>query len=811
MIFPDNFESKIGFDGIRTILKKNCLCGLGKQFVDEIKFSSNIDIIKKRLDQADEFRKILIFEESFPSYNYIDVTPELQRISLEGTFISTEMLFDLKCSYSTIGDCIKYVKKLNKEKYPNIVEITAQINFLTDIIKQIELIIDERGVIRDNASERLKSIRKEYISKQISIDRKIKTILLNLKKESIIPDDTEITIRNGRMVLPVPASNKRKLKGFVHDESATGQTVFIEPTEILELNNDLRDLENEEKREIVNILTLFTSELRPFIPEMVSSYKVLGFFDFLRAKATLSIELGAFKPLIFDKPIINWYTAYNPILYLLFKKTGKNVVPFDIFIGEEKKILVISGPNAGGKSVVLKSVGLIQYMLQCGLLSTVKEYSEAGIFKDIFIEIGDEQSIENNLSTYSSHLLNMKLLVEKADSGSLFLIDEMGAGTEPQLGGAIAESIIEKLILKNVTGIITTHYTNIKLMAAKNNSIGNAAMLYDLKNLKPLFKLKQGNPGSSFAFEIAGNIGFPGDILKMAADKIGKNHLDFDRQLQQMETDKLEIKKKQDEIKVADDFLAEMIDKYQNKINELEARKTEIIKKAKIEAQNLISEANRLIESTIKSIKESTADKEITKQAREKITSFEKKKINSTADNTINSPSKSNIKKEKNEYKIIKSISFNIGDKVKLKDQEIFGEITEINNTIATVATEYLTLKIPFVNLIKINDIPLKKKKSDKYGKIINEINEKAINFSTRIDVRGCRADEIIPIIQKYIDDALLVGFYEISILHGKGNGVLRKIIREYLRVMHDVESFKDEILENGGDGITLVKLRNKL
>lgn len=811
MIFPDNFENKIGFDSIRSILRKNCLCSLGEKLVNEIEFSNNINIIERQLDQTEEFRQIILFEEPFPSYNYIDLTPELNRLSIEGTFIDAEKLFDLKCSYATIGDCSSYIKKLESEKYPYIVEIGQRINFLHDIIKQIDSIIDELGAIRDNASERLRLIRKEYFSKQISIDRKIKTILLNLKKDSIVPDDTEITIRSGRMVLPVPASNKRKLKGFIHDESATGQTVYIEPSEILELNNDLRDLENEERREIVKILSDFSSKLRPFIPEMTNSYKILGLFDFIRAKANLALEIGAFRPSITNKPFFNWYTAYNPILFLLLKKLGKNVIPFDTVLGENKKILILSGPNAGGKSVFLKTVGLIQYMLQCGILATLKEFSVAGVFKDIFIEIGDEQSIENDLSTYSSHLLNMKILIEKAGENSLFLIDEMGSGTEPQMGGAIAESIIEKLVLKKSTGIITTHYTNIKLMAAKNPTIGNAAMLYDLKNLKPLFKLKQGNPGSSFAFEIARNIGFPSDILNSASQKVGKDHLDFDRQIQQLETDKLEIKKKQDEIKVADEFLSEMIDKYQQKLNELDARKADIIKNAKVDAEKLLSEANKLIESTIKGIRESSANKEITIDAREKITRFVKEKIDPSSLNPNISIKKSNNVAKKADDKDIPDLSFSHGEKVKLKDQEIYGEITEVNNNIATVATEYITLKIPIVNLVKISNFPVKPKSSSKYGKIINEINEKAVNFNTRIDVRGCRAEEILPIIQKFIDDAILVGFYELSVLHGKGNGVLRKIIREYLHVQDDVESFKDEILENGGDGITLVKLRSKI
>lgn len=811
MIFPENFEKKIGFDAIRQLLKKNCLCNLGVKYVDELMFSADINVVVKLLEQTEEFRQIILFEESFPSYNFIDLTSELARLSVEGTFIEAEKLFDLKCSYSTIGDCVNFIDKLDPEKYPQIINIGLKVNFFKNILVKIDSIIDERGIIKDNASDELKKIRKEYISKQISIDKKIKTILQNLKKDSIVPGDTEITIRSGRMVLPVPASNKRKLRGFIHDESATGQTVYIEPSEILELNNDLRDLENAEKREIVKILTNFTNEFRPFFPELIESYKILGLFDFIRAKAMLAIDIGAFKPAIIDKPILSWYTAFNPLLHLLLKKQNKKVVPFDIMLGEEKKILIISGPNAGGKSVCLKSVGLIQYMVQCGLLVTLKEYSQVGIFQNLFIEIGDEQSLENDLSTYSSHLMNMKFLLEKSDNKSLFLIDEMGSGTEPQLGGAIAEAIIEKLLLKNNIGIITTHYTNIKLMAGKNNAIGNGAMLYDLQNLKPLYKLKQGNPGSSFAFEIARNIGFPLDVLDNAAIKTGKTQMDFDHNLQQLETDKLEINKKQEELRVADEFLSEMIDKYQDKFNNLEEKKVDIIKKAKNEAANLIFEANKLIENTIREIRESDAEKKITVDARQKLQKFEEEKVveNNKLVKTIKIKSSSENKKEKKEdYKVIQTNSFYIGDKVKIKDQNIFGEIIDINIKIASIETDYLKLKVPLSNLEKISKLPVTKTIKSKYGEIISEINEKASNFKTRIDLRGCRADEVLPLVQKYIDDAVLFGVHEINILHGKGNGVLRKIIRDYLSLLPDIESFKDEIVENGGDGITIVKIK---
>jgi DNA mismatch repair protein MutS2 len=808
VIFPENFEKKIGFDAIRQLLKTHCLCNLGEKYVDGIEFRQDVSIIEKLLEQTDEFRQILIFEETFPSYNFIDLTSELSRLSVEGTFIQTEKLFDLKCSYSTIGDCVNFIEKLNPEKYPQIIAIGLKINFFKNILVKIDSIIDERGIIKDNASDELKKIRKEFISKQISIDKKIKTILQDLKKDSIVPGDAEITIRSGRMVLPIPASNKRKLRGFIHDESATGQTVYIEPSEILELNNDLRDLENAEKREIVKILTNFTNEFRPFFPELIESYKILGLFDFIRAKAMLAIDIGAFKPAIIDKPILIWYTAFNPLLHLLLKKQNKKVVPFDIMLGEEKKILIISGPNAGGKSVCLKSVGLIQYMVQCGLLVTLKEYSQVGIFKNLFIEIGDEQSLENDLSTYSSHLMNMKFLLENADNKSLFLIDEMGSGTEPQVGGAIAESVIEKLLLKNAVGVITTHYTNIKLMAGKNNAIVNGAMLYDLKNLKPLYKLKQGNPGSSFAFEIARNIGFDIDVLDNAAIKTGKTQMDFDQNLQQIETDKLEIIKKQEELNVADEFLSEMIDKYQDKLSNLEEKKTEIIKNAKKEAANLICEANKLIENTIREIKESDAEKKITIGARQKLQKFEEEKLaeNKKLVNTIKI--KSSSENNRNDYKIIQTVSFNIGDKVKIKDQNIFGEIIDINIKIANVETDYLKLKVPLANLEKILKFPVIKAAKSKYGHIISEINEKASNFKTRIDLRGSRADEVLPLVQKYIDDAVLFGVHDINILHGKGNGVLRKIIRDYLSVLPDIESFKDEIVENGGDGITIVKIK---
>lgn len=815
MIYPRNFEQKVGFDSIRQMIKEFCLSPMGERYVDKIRFISNIELLAGLLNQVEEFRQILLSENNFPSGDYFDLNPELRRISIPGTYIEQEKLFDLKSSLTTIDQCIDFINNLEEDKFPSVRSLTSSVNLDKNIIDKIQKIIDDKGDIKDSASRDLKSIRSRLKSKRSSIDRKISKSLKDAKKSGWVNDDAEVTIRSGRLVIPVPATHKRQIRGFIHDQSATGQTVYVEPEEIFDTNNEIRELEGEERREITNILKEFTGFIRPAIPDLLNAYRFLGLIDFIRAKAKLAVKINGIKPVLEDANQINWEKAVHPLLYLSHQKQNKIVVPLDIKLDKEQRILVISGPNAGGKSVCLKTVGLLQYMLQCGLLIPVKEGSSSGIFQKLFIDIGDEQSLENDLSTYSSHLMNMKHFVLNADSVTLFLIDEFGSGTEPQLGGAIAEAILEKLNEKRAFGIVTTHYSNLKLLAGEGTGITNGAMLFDTKAMQPLYQLSMGKPGSSFAFEIARKTGFPKIILKKAENKIGKKQLDFDRQLQQLEVEKKELEKKKEKFHVADDFLSEMIEKYESLSSEIEAKKSEILENAKKEALELIESSNRLIEKTIREIKESQAEKEITKQLRAKLIkkadSFKSKK----RDKLEEAPFQKKDKPEKTSQKPEKTKvpqALKIGDFVRIIDQDVTGEVTDIREDDVIISFNSVKLKTTTEKLQKLgsNESSELKKKSSKsrYTGIINGINDKMANFKLQLDVRGKRGEVAVDMVRRYIDDAILLNIKEVKILHGKGYGILRNLVHEYLQTVSEIKQFKDEHIERGGSGITIVILK---
>ncbi|MCD4730081.1 MAG: Smr/MutS family protein, partial [Bacteroidales bacterium] len=795
MIYPRNFEQKIGFDTIRQMIQENCLSSMGSAYVEKIRFTSNFELLDKLLLQVEEFRQILLLEENFPSMDYFDLKAELRRIGIPGTYIEQEKLFDLKSSLTTIDECIDFIHQLETDKFPSILTLTQPINLDKNIIHKIKHIIDEKGDIRDNASSNLKSIRSRLYIKKSSIDRKINKSLKDAKKSGWVNGDAEVTIRGGRLVIPIPVSYKRQIRGFIHDQSATGQTVYIEPEEIFDTNNEIRELEGEERREIINILKQFSDFIRPDIPDLLEAYRFLGLIDFIRAKAKLAIKINGIKPLLEDINSINWEKAVHPLLYLSHQKQNKIVVPLNIKLDKEQRILVISGPNAGGKSVCLKTIGLLQYMLQCGLLIPVKENSTTGIFQHLFIDIGDEQSLENDLSTYSSHLMNMKHFSLQANAETLFLIDEFGTGTEPQLGGAIAEAILEKLNEKLAFGVITTHYSNLKILAKQGNGIVNGAMLFDSKAMQPLYQLSIGKPGSSFAFEIARKIGFPKIILKAAEKKTGIKQLDFDQQLQQLDIEKKELQAKQDEIKVADDFLAEMIEKYKSLNSELKSKKSEILEKAKKEAHELIESSNKLIENTIKEIRESQADKEKTKKLRRDL----KEKQDKTTKTT--KPKAGNIKldklaipkEENNGGEINKTDgTIRVGDIVTIEEQDITGEALEINDDEIVVGFNSVTFKTQLNKVKKssqkkLTDTPFQRKRSS-YANIIENMNAKMTTFKLQLDVRGKRGEEAVELVRQYIDDAILLNSKEVKILHGKGYGILRTLIHDYLKTIPEIK-----------------------
>ncbi|MCX6267584.1 MAG: Smr/MutS family protein [Bacteroidetes bacterium] len=814
--FPPNFEQKLGFDVIRQILSDYCLSTLGQVWVMKMAFSTDASEIHTSLQQTSELKAILQFEDQFPAQDYYDLIPELLRIRIPGTYMETEQLSELKLSVLTISELLLFLAE-RKEKFPALYSLAngsgehetgfsplAAIPLLQSIVSQVERILDDKSEVRDSASPELNRIRKEKSRLQSSVEHKILQSFKLARQNGWTPDEAEVTIRNGRLVIPMINTHKRKIQGFVHDESATGHTVYIEPSEIFETNNEIRELDYAERREIVRILIEFARTVRPEIDILVHAYHFLGKIDFVRSKARFAISVKGINP-IHHPParkegsghsragssdhktdLFSWHQAIHPLLFLSHQKQKKEVTPLDIALNHDQRILIISGPNAGGKSVCLKTVGLVQYMFQCGLLPPVREDSEFCVFHKIFIDIGDEQSIDNDLSTYSSKLINLKYFIENIDQYSLFLIDEMGTGTDPSLGGAIAEATLEALNAKSAMGVVTTHYSNLKLLAAREQGIVNGAMLYDLKKLKPLFQLKIGKPGSSFALEIAQAIGFPNDVLTHAKSKTGKSQLDFDRELQNLEVEKQEIDQKNTELRVADDFLAELIHKYEKLNADLDSKKKEIIEKARAEARQLLDNSNKIIEKTIKEIRESQAEKSRTKEIRVELSELKEKLLREPGIEIQNANSK--VQHSKSQISNLKSEISDLKSQIPNPKSEISDPKSEIRN--------------PKSFLIGSEAKP------HRFQSYFDDLHTKLTNFSITLDLRGSRVDEALALLQRYIDDAILCSIPEVQILHGKGNGVLRQVTRDYLRSQKEVKSARDAPLEGGGAGITVVSFR---
>lgn len=628
MIYPQNFEQKIGFDSIRHLLKEKCLSTLGQERVDEMNFSESFKDINEWLEQVMEFMRIIQEEDSFPDQYFFDVRPSLKRIRVEGMYLDEQELFDLRRSLETIRDIIHFLTLTSNDEeqekenspYPALQKLAGDIIVFPQLITRINNILDKFGKIKDNASSELLRIRRELASTAGSISRSLNAILRNAQAEGYVDKDVTPTMRDGRLVIPVAPGLKRKIKGIVHDESSTGKTVFIEPAEVVEANNRIRELEGEERREIIRILTDFSIIIRPQVPAILQSYEFLAEIDFIRAKAHFSIQTNATKPSLEDKQILDWTMAIHPLLQLSLAKHNKKVVPLDIELTKNQRILIISGPNAGGKSVCLKTVGLLQYMLQCGMPVPMHERSHAGLFGSIFIDIGDEQSIEDDLSTYSSHLTNMKTMMKSCNERSLILIDEFGGGTEPQIGGAIAEAVLKRFNEKGTFGVITTHYQNLKHFAEDHEGVVNGAMLYDRHLMQALFQLQIGNPGSSFAVEIARKIGLPEEVIADASEIVGSEYINADKYLQDIVRDKRYWETKRQNIRKREKQMEETIAKYEEELQELEKSRKEILRKAKEDAEKLIQESNARIENTIRIIKEAQADKERTQSARQELT-----------------------------------------------------------------------------------------------------------------------------------------------------------------------------------------------
>ena len=796
MIYPKDFKTKIGFDQIQEKIISYCLSPLGVQYVKEMRFTADYNKIVNYIEQTSELTSILLFDTPFPSQNYFDLTETLKRIKIPATFIEEEELFELNLSLITINKIYHFFKE--KENYPYLKELSDSLEIDDNILKKINDIIDEKGVIKDTASSNLAEIRNQLRKKKKSVDITLFRSLDAIKKDGWAADNSTPTIRNGRSVIPIPVSHKRKVNGFIHDESSTGQTVYIEPTQVFELNNHIRELQSAERREIIKILTQFTEEIRPEIDTFSRKYTLLGLFDFIRAKARYSISIEGKKPTILKKPHIYLEGARHPLLYEAHKKQNKSIVPLNLKLDIQERILVITGPNAGGKSVCLKTVGLIQYMLQCGLLVPVNENTKLGIFRDIFINIGDEQSLENDLSTYSSHLFHLKNFLQKTRKESLFLIDEFGAGTEPHLGGAIAEAVLEELNQKKSFGVITTHYANLKKVADEVDGMINGAMLFDTKKMSPLYILKMGKPGSSFAFEIAEKIGLPKRVIKKASQKTGHTQLDFDKQLAQLEIDKRELDKQQTGLKVADNFLSELIDKYENLTAELESSKKKIIANANKQAKEIILNSNKLIENTIRDIKQVKAEKEKTKIIRKKLSS-EKDKIIAAEK-----------KLQKKEEKPITKEKISVGSYVKIKGQDNVGKVIDMhrNKVIVSFDSFNLTTTKGQLELTKKQKNTTPTTLTQNYSKFSDALNKKAANFKLSLDVRGNRTEEALSKTLQYIDDSILIGIHEVEIIHGKGDGILRSAIHELLSNTKEVKTFHDQHADSGGHGVTIVTFK---
>ena len=851
MIYPDNFENKIGFNEIRKMLRERCLSPLGKEQVDKMVFSSDAEQVNEWLMQVREFRRLMEEVEDFPLQYFYDVRESILRIRVENSHLEEDELFDLRRSLSTIADMVKILnhsddddepedgwKREKKYPYPALHRLSQDVVTFPQLIQRIDQILDKFGKIRDNATPELLQIRRELAKTEGSISRTLYSILRSAQSEGIVEKDVTPTLRDGRLVIPVIPTLKRKIKGIVHDESA----VFIEPTEVVEANNRVRELEGEERKEIIRILTDFTNKVRPYSKEILDSYRFLAIIDLIQAKQKLAEIFKAIEPEVEDHPHIDWTRAIHPLLQLSLQKKNEIVVPLDIMLTQDKRILIISGPNAGGKSVCLKTVGLLQYMLQCGLSIPVSERSKTGVFQNIMIDIGDEQSLENDLSTYSSHLLNMKNMMKAANGETIILIDEFGTGTEPGIGGAIAEAVLDKFCKQQAYGVITTHYQNLKHFADSHEGVVNGAMLYDRHEMKALFQLAIGRPGSSFAIEIARKIGLPEEVIKEASDIVGSEYIQSDKYLQDIVRDKRYWENKRQNIHQREKDMEKTISKYENDIEDIERSRKAILKKAKEEAAELLKESNKRIENAIREIKESQAEKEETRRIRQELDTFKQEvqeiDTKETDDKIARKiaqiqqrkerHAKRQAEKKENQEKAAAALrnaqnktqadskrDIQIGDTVRIKGLTTVGKVENITGDTATAVFGGMRTKMrlnrlehattPVENADKTEE---RKENLASYG--ISKETRKTIdshksNFHQDLDVRGMRGDEALNAVQYFIDDAILVGMPRVRILHGKGNGILRQLIRQYLSSVPNVTHYADEHVQFGGSGITVV------
>lgn len=831
-------EQKIGFDKVREKIAAKCATQYAARKVAAEQISHDGGEIMFRLRLTDEMRLICLFEDSFPAGGYHDTKAFLLPLQAENTSIDLPSMRILRTSLDTLRRILAFFRECKDDLYPTLRQISASVSYEPEIGRRIEAILDRNGEVRDTASPELGEIRRALRSKEGQVSRRIGSILTQAKSEGLVDTEAEVVVRDGRVLIPIPAGSKKKLPGIVYDESATGKTAFVEPLEIVELENQIRELQFDEQREIARILMEFTEFLRPYLGGLIAASEYIGEIDFIRSKALVALDMIAGMPILSDNGELNLRRARHPLLEASLRREKKEIVPLTLSLNKEKHILLISGPNAGGKSVCLKTVGLLQYMFQWGMLIPTSEVSEMLIFDSIFIDIGDDQSLENDLSTYSSHLQNMREILTHATASSLVLIDEFGSGTEPAAGGAIAEAVLSRLDEMGAYGVITTHYTNLKLYADKSSGVMNGAMLFDGAAIKPLFQLQQGMPGNSFAFELARKMGLPAEVVKDAEERAGSEFVNIERNLRQIARSRRVLDEKLARIKTTDKTLESLTDKYQKELGEVKALKKSILEEAKKEAQEILDSANKEVERTIREIREAQADRDKTKVARENLSKFkeglreEKPSENDAVierkmQQIIARKERERARKEKRgeipgqaghdgkgsrkEKAAVDNSPLKVGDKVRLKDNDMVGEVTQVAAKYVSVSVGSIISKLAPGKVEKISNQQYKDKTRSTFRPVIHydseSISRRKLDFKPTIDIRGERLADALDIVMHFIDDATMVGVGQVKILHGKGNGVLREEIRKYLKTVPAVKSLRDEAVQQGGAGITVVEM----
>ena len=834
-------EQKIGFDKVRQIISDRCSTAYAAERTATETFSTNPSHIRKRLLLTDEMRLIMMFEDSFPSGGFIDCIDFLKPLERSSSAIDLISMRKLKTMLETLRKVTSFFEGIKDGVYPNLKRMSAPIMGFPEVQRRIDTILDRYGDVKDTASDELYNIRKSLREKEGTISRRITAILKKAQEEGIVDSDAGVSVRDGKMLIPVSAANKKRIAGFIYDESATGKTAFIEPAEVVELDNQIKELKFSEQREIVRILYEFTEFLRPYIPDLLDGARYLGEIDFIMAKAQIALDFIAGMPIISDNGEMNLRKARHPLLERTLKKEKKEIVPLTATLTPQKHILLISGPNAGGKSVCLKTVGLLQYMFQWGMLIPTSETSELMVFDRIMVDIGDDQSIENDLSTYSSFLENMKEMLAKADEKTLVLIDEFGSGTEPAAGGAIAEAILSDLDKRGTYGVITTHYTNLKLYASADTGVMNGAMMFDVKNIAPMFKLEMGLPGNSFAFELARKMGLPESIIKDAEGRAGEEFVGIERNLRKIARNRKALDEKLERIKHTDKTLENITDKYQKELQQIKQMKKEILDQAKKEAEEIIRGANRQVENTIKTIKESQAAKEETQEARKGLQDFmsilaaRKEQEQKAKDDYIEKKiqqldarrerqkqrkaqrADENAQKEireqqaeKERLEAFRTAPLKVGEKVRVKENGMVGEVTKVSAKAVTVIIGNISSKMPLDKVERITSNEFKSAVKETVRpvsaiKVDSSINERKLNFSTELDVRGERLNDAVEKVTRYIDDAIMLSISSVRIIHGKGTGVLRDELQKLIRTMPGVASVRDEHIQFGGTGVTIV------